>query len=409
MSQFISFLAPTPTITNYDRTQHATEQTAANMPQTFKDAMTVRERVFVEEQNIALENEFDADDARSFHWVVYASVGATGTTNCFKPGAPAAAAPNGESTTTTTTTTKTEADAQEERRRSDPSAHRVAVGTVRLVPPPHPPHPAPSDSHALDNSLAAPATFAAAAAAVANGTASASSPNGHNHSHTMTAIAPPYIKLGRLAILQPYRKLGLARLLVRTALDWAAQHPHLLCPPPSPEAVELAKVEGREGALDGWDGRALVHAQVHLEKFYGSFGFVRDENMGIWDEEGIDHVVLDRALREAASRTGARIAGIRIRWGLYIRTTYSDPNREYASRNNPASYTIVRPSQRARRELFDDHVFGEMQIMGVSRGQQILSTFYSPTHLAQVHRGYRIFYSIDYTDEDGNIITFQNP
>ncbi|KAK7634914.1 acyl-CoA N-acyltransferase [Phyllosticta citricarpa] len=267
MSQFISFLAPTPTITNYDRTQHATEQTAANIPQTFKDAMTVRERVFVEEQNIALENEFDADDARSFHWVVYASVGATGTTNGFKPGAPAAApaAPNGESTTTTTTT-KTEADAQEERRRSDPSAHRVAVGTVRLVPPPHPPHPAPSDSHALDNSLAAPAT------------------------HTTTAIAPPYIKLGRLAILQPYRKLGLARLLVRTALDWAAQHPHLLCPPPSPEAVELAKVEGREGALDGWDGRALVHAQVHLEKFYASFGFVRDESMGIWDEEGIDHV-----------------------------------------------------------------------------------------------------------------------
>ncbi|KAK8211281.1 acyl-CoA N-acyltransferase [Phyllosticta paracitricarpa] len=294
MSQFISFLAPTPTITNYDRTQHATEQTAANIPQTFKDAMTVRERVFVEEQNIALENEFDADDARSFHWVVYASVGATGTTNGFKPGAPAAApaAPNGESTTTTTTTTKTEADAQEERRRSDPSAHRVAVGTVRLVPPPHPPHPAPSDSHALDNSLAAPATFAAAAAAAngANGTASASSPNGHNHSHTTTAIAPPYIKLGRLAILQPYRKLGLARLLVRTALDWAAQHPHLLCPPPSPEAVELAKVEGREGALDGWDGRALVHAQVHLEKFYASFGFVRDESMGIWDEEGIDHV-----------------------------------------------------------------------------------------------------------------------
>ncbi|KAK7563974.1 acyl-CoA N-acyltransferase [Phyllosticta citricarpa] len=293
MSQFISFLAPTPTITNYDRTQHATEQTAANIPQTFKDAMTVRERVFVEEQNIALENEFDADDARSFHWVVYASVGATGTTNGFKPGAPAAApaAPNGESTTTTTTT-KTEADAQEERRRSDPSAHRVAVGTVRLVPPPHPPHPAPSDSHALDNSLAAPATFAAAAAAAngANGTASASSPNGHNHSHTTTAIAPPYIKLGRLAILQPYRKLGLARLLVRTALDWAAQHPHLLCPPPSPEAVELAKVEGREGALDGWDGRALVHAQVHLEKFYASFGFVRDESMGIWDEEGIDHV-----------------------------------------------------------------------------------------------------------------------
>ncbi|KAK8157985.1 acyl-CoA N-acyltransferase [Phyllosticta citrichinensis] len=279
MSQFISLLPPTATITNYDGTRHASEQMAADIPQTFKDAMTVRERVFVEEQNIALENEFDADDARSFHWVVYASVGATGTTNRFKPGA------NGDSTSTssTTTTTTAGADAQEERRRSDPSAHRVAVGTVRLVPPPHPPHPAPSDRHALDNSLAAPATIGAANA---NGTASS---NGHGHSHT-TAVAPPYIKLGRLAILSPYRKLGLARLLVRTALDWAAQHPHLLCPPPSPEAVELAKVEGRDGALGSWDGRVLAHAQIHLEKFYGSFGFVRDEDMGVWDEEGIDHV-----------------------------------------------------------------------------------------------------------------------
>jgi predicted GNAT family N-acyltransferase len=31
--------------------------------------MEVREQVFVKEQNIPLENEFDADDARSCHWV----------------------------------------------------------------------------------------------------------------------------------------------------------------------------------------------------------------------------------------------------------------------------------------------------------------------------------------------------
>lgn len=279
MSQFISFLPPTATITSYDGTQHASEQTAADIPQTFKDAMTVRERVFVEEQNIALENEFDADDARSFHWVVYASVGATGTTNGFKPGA------DGDSTSTssfsTTTAAAAGADAQEDRRRSDPSAHRVAVGTVRLVPPPHP------------NSPAAPATIGAVDS---NGTAS-SNDHGHDHSHSLStssaaaaAVAPPYIKLGRLAILSPYRKLGLARLLLRTALDWAAQHPHLLCPPPSPEAVELARVEGRDGALGRWDGRVLAHAQMHLDKFYGSFGFVRDEDMGVWDEEGIDHI-----------------------------------------------------------------------------------------------------------------------
>ncbi|KAK8210898.1 acyl-CoA N-acyltransferase, partial [Phyllosticta capitalensis] len=252
MSQFISFLPPTPTIANYDASLRASEQTAADIPQTFKDAMTVRERVFVEEQNIPLENEFDADDPRSFHWVVYASVGATGSTNGFQP---SNGATNGSETE------------QEERRRSDPSAYRVAVGVVRLVPPPHPPHPAPSDAHALDNSLAAPATD-------------------DLHAHT----APPYIKLGRLAILKPYRKLGLSSLLVRTALDWAAQNAHVICPPASPEAVEIAKIEGREGSLVSWDGSTLVHAQAPLEKFYGTFGFVKDEAMGVWDEEGIDHV-----------------------------------------------------------------------------------------------------------------------
>ncbi|KAK8245211.1 acyl-CoA N-acyltransferase [Phyllosticta capitalensis] len=274
MSQFISFLPPTPTIANYDASLRASEQTAADIPQTFKDAMTVRERVFVEEQNIPLENEFDADDPRSFHWVVYASVGATGSTNGFQP---SNGATNGSETE------------QEERRRSDPSAYRVAVGVVRLVPPPHPPHPAPSDAHALDNSLAAPATFVPKT----NGTASPNG-NGHARSHSSddldTHTAPPYIKLGRLAILKPYRKLGLSSLLVRTALDWAAQNAHVICPPASPEAVEIAKIEGREGSLVSWDGSTLVHAQAPLEKFYGTFGFVKDEAMGVWDEEGIDHV-----------------------------------------------------------------------------------------------------------------------
>ncbi|KAK8211282.1 hypothetical protein BKA81DRAFT_357902 [Phyllosticta paracitricarpa] len=119
--------------------------------------------------------------------------------------------------------------------------------------------------------------------------------------------------------------------------------------------------------------------------------------------------VLDRAVTEAASRTGAPIAGVRLRWGLYVRTTYSDPNRDYAARNNPASYTLVRPSERDRREFYTNTVFGLNQIVGRARDAQVYMTYYSPTHLPQVHRGYRIFYSVDYTDRNGNIISFQTP
>lgn len=41
-------------------------------PQTFLDAMVVREAVFVDEQKVALENEFDEEDPRCWHWVLYA-------------------------------------------------------------------------------------------------------------------------------------------------------------------------------------------------------------------------------------------------------------------------------------------------------------------------------------------------
>lgn len=258
MSQFISFLPATASLaTSYDRTKRAADQAARDIPTTFKDAMTVRERVYVDEQNVLLENEFDDDDPRSFHWVVYASVGTSSSSN--------GASPLSEGTPTTGSASPSP---QEERRQSDPTANRVAVGTIRLVPPPHPPHPAPSDTHKLDNSLRAPATV----------------------SHTSgTPAVGPYIKLGRLAVLPAYRKLKLAALLVRTALDWAAQNGYQIMSPPRPEEIELAKAEGREADLESWNGLTLVHAQTWLEKFWGKFGFVKDEEMGEWDEEGIMH------------------------------------------------------------------------------------------------------------------------
>ncbi|OAX85549.1 hypothetical protein ACJ72_00087 [Emergomyces africanus] len=107
---------------------------------------------------------------------------------------------------------------------------RAPIGTLRLIPPPHVPN-----EHPLDK---------------------------------------PYVALSRVALLQQYRGAGLARVLVETALTWAAER-HL----------ELQESEARP-----WTGYVLVHAQVTVEKMYERLGFVTDPSMGIWPEEGMDHV-----------------------------------------------------------------------------------------------------------------------
>ncbi|KAJ5901487.1 hypothetical protein N7495_002015 [Penicillium taxi] len=44
---------------------------AATNPQIFNDALIVRVRVFVDEQNCTAEAEIDSDDARSWHFVIH--------------------------------------------------------------------------------------------------------------------------------------------------------------------------------------------------------------------------------------------------------------------------------------------------------------------------------------------------
>lgn len=76
----IDLLPPTPSISKtYSATlRSCTQQTSPlssslpPTPQTFLDAMLVREAVFVDEQKVALENEFDEEDPRCWHWVLYA-------------------------------------------------------------------------------------------------------------------------------------------------------------------------------------------------------------------------------------------------------------------------------------------------------------------------------------------------
>jgi len=104
------------------------------------------------------------------------------------------------------------------------------VSTVRLVPPPHPPHP-----------------------------------NGYHNPEEK-----PYIKLTRFATLGRERGKGLGKLLLQMALDFASAHPRDIG--------------------EGWEGLVLLHAQTSVENMYAKMGFVSDKSLGIWREEGIDHV-----------------------------------------------------------------------------------------------------------------------
>jgi hypothetical protein len=64
---FIAFLEPS-NLDGYNRKLPPCEQ-PESIPKTFLDAMEVREEVFVKEQGVPLDNEFDSDDPRACHWV----------------------------------------------------------------------------------------------------------------------------------------------------------------------------------------------------------------------------------------------------------------------------------------------------------------------------------------------------
>ncbi|KAL3491825.1 acyl-CoA N-acyltransferase [Aspergillus germanicus] len=206
-------------------------------PMALNDALAVRLEVFVDEQKCAAEFELDDDDARSWHWVLYDE-------NAVVPGAK--------------------------------SAVRLPVAVIRLVPPPHAPHEHESghgdESNVTENGDG-----------IVNGSAK------YDMKHE------PYIKFGRVAVLAAYRGLGLARRLMETGMKWAEENAGEINRALA-EVVEKerkgaeAEAETEPVPVPVWKGLALVHAQVDVEKMYGRLGFVTDESMGTWVEEGIDHV-----------------------------------------------------------------------------------------------------------------------
>ncbi|KAL4943540.1 acyl-CoA N-acyltransferase [Aspergillus oleicola] len=149
---------------------------------------------------------------------------------------------------------------------SKPAKGDLPVGVVRLVPPPHASHE----------------SFIAAYAPDGDPDSRDISKDGFDYEHE------PYIKFGRVAVLKEYRGAGVARRVMEEALSWAQQHPEEI----NKAFQEFAERDGQGANVGGkkWKGLALVHAQVEVERFYNRLGFVTDEGLGRWSEEGIEHV-----------------------------------------------------------------------------------------------------------------------
>ena len=101
----------------------------------------------------------------------------------------------------------------------------------------------------------------------------------------------PYIKIGRMATLKAYRGQGVAKRLIEESLAWAKTH-----------AAELSSQGMEEGGDNRplWKGLVLSHAQKSVQGWWGRMGFEVDVGLGVWWEEGIEHVGMWRRV-EAVS------------------------------------------------------------------------------------------------------------
>ncbi|KAH7342641.1 acyl-CoA N-acyltransferase [Rhexocercosporidium sp. MPI-PUGE-AT-0058] len=252
---FITFLGPS-NLAAYDSSKRSSEQ-ADTIPKTFLDAMEVREQVFVDEQKVPLQNEFDSNDHRSCHWVIYASINTLTD--------PEVKDQSGNIITRKRSTTRT-----------------TPIGTIRLVPFPHPPHPEPGSKYTFDSTQPSISTDSNQSSYIND------RPTTHHDGKE------PYIKLGRLALLPEFRGSGIAKMLVSAATSWMAQNPTYFNPSILEKGIE--RIVGEQGTGTGigevpvWKGLVCAHAQEQLVEVWRKWGFSLDEGMGRWEEEGIGHV-----------------------------------------------------------------------------------------------------------------------
>ncbi|KAI0593764.1 hypothetical protein F4775DRAFT_586597 [Biscogniauxia sp. FL1348] len=273
---FISLLEPTRLDAYDSASPHDAQRDA--IPPLFIDAMAAREAVFVREQGVPLAHEHDADDARSCHWVAYASDEGKG---------------EGEGEDTAAAATP-------------PSGTRsVPIGTLRIVPFPHPPHPLDGARY-VDNVLLPPPAPADSTSpstpsqpqapvptqqlsAVEQERQHAALPFGRDRATTYHDGREPYVKLSRVAVVPEFRGLNIATQLWAAARRWLEAHPDYF----DPSVAELGMDQLKAGApadIPKWNGLVCCHAQESVVGVYERWGFRVDEGMGKWYEEGIPHV-----------------------------------------------------------------------------------------------------------------------
>jgi len=232
---YISFQpAPGALLHNYNLNLPASEQDPS-IPAKFRDAMLVRETVFVNELHaVPLQHHIDGDDARSCHWVLYS-------------------------------------------RATSEESPPLPIGTIRLVRPPHSPHPEPgSRFEAPENEL--PAQKAKTLF---------QSPLPDFVTDKKTKYhdgVEPFIRLGRLSVIKEFRGAKFADLLIQAALQWVSENP---------EFVREALPEELK-----WKGLVCVHAHDKAASTWERNGFVIDEGMDDWFEGGLRHVGMFRRVEE---------------------------------------------------------------------------------------------------------------
>lgn len=198
-----------------------------------RSCLQVRVDVFVYEQGVPSENEIDSEDPWSWHWIVYQKAQTEESieeSQIFEV--------NGSADRL-----MLPKDAISGSRPGEAvESNEIEISTLRIVPPPH------------------------------------------VEPHTYEGKTVPYVRLTRVAIQRPFRGQSAARYMVSEALGWLARSKETI----RKEILDQGRIQ--DGTEAEWDGLVLVHSQVQVEGFWKKMGFVRDEKMGVWDEEGIMHV-----------------------------------------------------------------------------------------------------------------------
>ncbi|CCC14012.1 unnamed protein product [Sordaria macrospora k-hell] len=225
--------------------------------------MTVRESVFINEQEIPAENEFDANDLRSVHFVIYASINRVVQQEVF------------------------DTDTGRVMRPRKSETRSLPIGTVRIVPFPHAPHPVKGGRYLADelvNLEELDEETKQALEVVEQG--------GKDRKTSLHDGEEVYMKLGRLAVLKEFRGRGIAGQLIRRAVEWMKANPRYFSPSVKERGFEALGIDPERDArmMPKWRGLFCVHAQVSAIGVWKRAGFVVDEEMGRWWEEGIEHV-----------------------------------------------------------------------------------------------------------------------